>query len=39
MTVPFLAYPVAALVAHPDWGQVGRGRVLAPRAQPQGHGR
>src|ERR1700757_307247 len=24
MTIPFFAYPVAAVLAHPDWGAVGR---------------
>jgi NRAMP (natural resistance-associated macrophage protein)-like metal ion transporter len=30
MTLPFFAYPVAALLAHPDWGAVGRA-VVAPQ--------
>ena len=28
LTIPFFAYPVAALLAHPDWSQVGH--ALAP---------
>jgi NRAMP (natural resistance-associated macrophage protein)-like metal ion transporter len=28
LTIPFFAYPVAAILAHPDWGAVGRS--LAP---------
>src|SRR5205085_4030058 len=28
LTLPFFAYPLAALLAHPDWGQVGH--ALAP---------
>jgi len=28
LTIPFFAYPVAAILAHPDWGQVGH--ALAP---------
>jgi Mn2+/Fe2+ NRAMP family transporter len=27
MTIPFFAYPVAAVLAHPDWGAVGRAIV------------
>src|SRR5579871_502172 len=27
MALPFLAYPVAAILAHPDWGAVGRATV------------
>jgi Mn2+/Fe2+ NRAMP family transporter len=27
MTIPFFAYPVAAVLAHPDWGDVGRAIV------------
>jgi Mn2+/Fe2+ NRAMP family transporter len=27
MTIPFFAYPVAAILAHPDWGAVGRAAV------------
>jgi Mn2+/Fe2+ NRAMP family transporter len=32
MTVPFFAYPVAAVLAHPHWGKVGRA-VVAPHVQ------
>jgi len=28
MTIPFFAYPLAAILAHPDWGQVGRALVV-----------
>jgi Mn2+/Fe2+ NRAMP family transporter len=28
MTIPFFAYPVAALLAHPDWGKVGKAVVV-----------
>lgn len=28
MTLVFLAYPVAAILGHPDWGQVARGAVV-----------
>jgi NRAMP (natural resistance-associated macrophage protein)-like metal ion transporter len=27
LTIPFFAYPLAAILAHPDWGQVGRALV------------
>ncbi len=27
LTIPFFAYPIAAILAHPDWGQVGRALV------------
>jgi Mn2+/Fe2+ NRAMP family transporter len=30
MTIPFFAYPIAAVLAHPDWGSVGRA-VVEPR--------
>jgi len=30
MAIPFFAYPVAAVLAHPDWGAVGHA-VVAPR--------
>jgi Mn2+/Fe2+ NRAMP family transporter len=30
MTIPFFAYPIAAILAHPDWGAVGRG-VVEPK--------
>jgi NRAMP (natural resistance-associated macrophage protein)-like metal ion transporter len=29
MTIPFFAYPVAAILAHPDWGAVGKA-IVAP---------
>jgi Mn2+/Fe2+ NRAMP family transporter len=29
LTIPFFAYPVAALLGHPDWGAVARG-IVAP---------
>ena len=28
MTIPFFAYPVAAILAHPDWGAVGKAIVV-----------
>jgi Mn2+/Fe2+ NRAMP family transporter len=28
LTIPFFAYPVAAILAHPDWGQVGHSLVV-----------
>ncbi len=28
LTIPFFAYPVAAILAHPDWGQVGKALVV-----------
>ncbi|HVV88892.1 MAG TPA: Nramp family divalent metal transporter [Solirubrobacterales bacterium] len=28
MTIPFFAYPVAAILAHPDWGKVGHALVV-----------
>jgi Mn2+/Fe2+ NRAMP family transporter len=28
LTIPFFAYPVAAILAHPDWGQVGHALVV-----------
>jgi NRAMP (natural resistance-associated macrophage protein)-like metal ion transporter len=28
LTIPFFAYPVAAILAHPNWGQVGKAIVL-----------
>lgn len=35
MTLAFLAYPVAMLLAHPDWAQVAHGAfVPTPRAEP-----
>jgi Mn2+/Fe2+ NRAMP family transporter len=32
MTIPFFAYPVAAVLAHPHWGSVGRA-IVAPHVQ------
>jgi Mn2+/Fe2+ NRAMP family transporter len=32
MTIPFFAYPVAAILAHPKWGSVGHA-VVAPHIQ------
>jgi Mn2+/Fe2+ NRAMP family transporter len=32
MTIPFFAYPIAAILARPDWSEVGRS-VVAPHAQ------
>ncbi len=32
MTIPFFAYPIAALLAHPKWGSVGHA-VVAPHFQ------
>jgi len=32
MTIPFFAYPIAAVLAHPDWGDVGRS-IVAPHIQ------
>ena len=32
MTIPFLAYPIAAVLAHPHWGSVGKAAV-APHIQ------
>src|SRR6202789_1454612 len=28
LTIPFFAYPIAAILAHPDWGEVGRSLVV-----------
>src|SRR5271156_1708371 len=28
LTIPFFAYPVAAILAHPDWGEVGHALVV-----------
>jgi Mn2+/Fe2+ NRAMP family transporter len=28
MTIPFFAYPLAAILAHPDWGEVGHALVV-----------
>jgi len=30
MTIPFFAYPIAAILAHPDWGSVGKA-VVEPK--------
>lgn len=32
MTIPFFAYPIAAVLAHPHWGSVGKA-VVAPHIQ------
>jgi NRAMP (natural resistance-associated macrophage protein)-like metal ion transporter len=32
MTIPFFAYPIAAILARPDWGEVGK-RIVAPHIQ------
>ena len=32
MTIPFFAYPIAAILAHPDWGAVGNS-IVVPRVQ------
>jgi Mn2+/Fe2+ NRAMP family transporter len=32
MTIPFFAYPIAAILAHPVWGNVGHA-IVAPRIQ------
>ncbi|HKT44937.1 MAG TPA: Nramp family divalent metal transporter [Gaiellaceae bacterium] len=32
MTIPFFAYPVAAILAHPHWGSVGKA-IVAPHVQ------
>ncbi len=32
MTIPFFAYPIAAILARPDWGHVGKA-VVAPQLQ------
>jgi Mn2+/Fe2+ NRAMP family transporter len=28
LTIPFFAYPIAAILAHPDWGDVGKAIVM-----------
>ncbi len=28
LTIPFFAYPIAAILAHPDWGEVGHALVV-----------
>jgi Mn2+/Fe2+ NRAMP family transporter len=35
MTITFFAYPIAAILAHPDWGAVGRG-IVEPTIQLNG---
>ena len=35
MTIPFFAYPVAAILAHPHWGGVGKA-IVAPHIQMTG---
>ena len=32
MTIPFFAYPIAAILAHPHWGRVGKA-IVAPHIQ------
>ncbi len=32
LTIPFFAYPIAAILAHPDWGQVGSA-IVTPHIQ------
>jgi NRAMP (natural resistance-associated macrophage protein)-like metal ion transporter len=32
LTLPFFAYPIAAILAHPDWGAVGKA-IVAPHLQ------
>jgi Mn2+/Fe2+ NRAMP family transporter len=32
LTIPFFAYPVAAILAHPDWGEVGHS-LIVPQIQ------
>ena len=32
MTIPFFAYPIAAILAKPDWGDVGHA-IVAPHVQ------
>src|SRR5947209_616643 len=32
LTIPFLAYPLAAILAHPDWAQVGHA-IISPHIQ------
>jgi Mn2+/Fe2+ NRAMP family transporter len=32
MTIPFFAYPIAAILAHPEWGKVGRS-IAVPHVQ------
>jgi len=35
MTIPFFAYPIAAILGHPDWGAVGRA-IVVPQIQLNG---
>jgi Mn2+/Fe2+ NRAMP family transporter len=35
MTIPFFAYPIAAILAHPDWGAVGKA-IVVPHIQLNG---
>ena len=35
MTIPFFAYPIAAILAHPDWGKVGKA-IVVPQIQLNG---
>ena len=30
LTIPFFAYPIAAILAHPDWGEVGKA-IVSPQ--------
>jgi NRAMP (natural resistance-associated macrophage protein)-like metal ion transporter len=32
LTIPFFAYPIAAILAHPDWGEVGKA-LVTPQIQ------
>ena len=32
LTIPFFAYPIAAILAHPDWGEVGKA-IVSPQIQ------
>jgi NRAMP (natural resistance-associated macrophage protein)-like metal ion transporter len=32
LTIPFFAYPIAAILAHPDWGEVGKA-IVSPHIQ------
>ena len=33
-TIPFFAYPIAAILAHPHWGDVGKALVV-PQSAPE----
>ena len=35
LTIPFFAYPIAAILAHPDWGEVGKA-IVSPEIQTAG---